>query len=54
MIKSDFHIHTVFCDGKNTPEDMILSAVKKGLDTVGICAHGYTDFDDSFCIKKEQ
>ncbi len=53
MIKTDLHMHTVFCDGKNTPEEMVLSAIKKGLDTVGICAHSYIYFDDSYCIKKD-
>ena len=33
MIKCDLHTHTVFCDGKNTPEEMVLSAIEKGLDT---------------------
>ena len=50
MIKCDLHTHTVFCDGKNTPEEMVLSAIEKGLDTIGICAHCYTAFTDAYCI----
>ena len=29
----DLHMHTTFCDGKNTPEEMVLSAIDKGLET---------------------
>ncbi|MBQ7348555.1 MAG: histidinol-phosphatase [Clostridia bacterium] len=52
MIKLDFHIHSNFCDGKNSAEEMILSAIEKGLDTVGICCHSYTFFDLTYCIKE--
>ena len=30
-------MHTCYCDGACTPEDMILSAIEKGLNTVGYC-----------------
>ena len=53
MKKVDLHNHTYFCDGKNSPEEMILSAIEKGLDVFGLVVHGYTDFDDSFCATKE-
>lgn len=41
MILSDLHAHTCFCDGKDTPEQMVLSAIKKGLKTIGLCVHAY-------------
>lgn len=53
MIAKDLHMHTAYCDGKDTPEDMVLSAVDKGLDTVGISSHSYTFFDESYCMQKE-
>ena len=53
MITKDLHMHTGFCDGNDAPEDMILSAVDKGLDTVGISAHSYTFFYESYCMQKE-
>ena len=49
----DLHMHTSYCDGNNTPEDMILSAIDKGLDTVGVSGHSYTFFDTSYCMQKE-
>ncbi len=51
LIKSDVHIHTTFCDGKSSMEDMVKAAVASGMDTVGISFHSYTDFDRSYCIK---
>lgn len=53
MITKDLHCHTTYCDGNNTPEEMILSAIGKGLDTLGVSAHSYTFFDTSYCMQKE-
>ncbi len=53
MIYSDLHMHTTFCDGKNSAEEMVVSAIEKGLKTVGVCTHSYTDIDLSYCIKQE-
>ncbi len=50
----DLHMHTTFCDGKNTPEEMVLSAIEKGLKTVGISGHAPTPFDASYCIAVEK
>ena len=50
----DIHTHTNFCDGKDTPEDMVLSAIEKGLDTIGILTHSYVEFDLSACIMKDR
>ena len=45
-------MHTCYCDGKNTPEEMVQSAIEKGLSTVGISGHSYTFFDTSYCMQK--
>ena len=54
MVKGDFHMHSTFCDGKNTPEEMVNTAIQKGMTSLGICVHSYQFFDESFCIKKEK
>ena len=54
MMKKDFHMHTRFCDGRDTPEEMVCAAIEKGFSHIGICAHSYTFFDESYCLKKEQ
>ena len=37
----DLHMHTIYSDGKNVPEDMILAAIEKGMDCVGISDHSH-------------
>ena len=54
MIGRDLHCHTCFCDGKNTPEEMVLAAIERGLTTIGISEHGYTAFDSSYCLSLEK
>ncbi len=44
MIRSDFHMHTVFCDGKNTAEEMVLAAIQKGMSHIGFSAHSKRSF----------
>jgi len=39
MNKTNFHMHTTWCDGKNSPEDMIRAAVAKGFSSVGFSSH---------------
>ena len=51
MILRDFHVHTTYCDGKNSPEEMVLSAIEKNLECIGFSAHSYTFFDERYCIK---
>ena len=42
----DLHMHTVFSDGKNTPEEMILRAMEMGMDCVGISDHSHVESDE--------
>lgn len=47
-MKTNFHTHTVWCDGKDTPETMIRSAIEKGFGALGFSSHcAYPD--DSVC-----
>ncbi|MBO5408084.1 MAG: histidinol-phosphatase [Clostridia bacterium] len=48
---SNFHTHTVLCDGKSTPEEVVLSAINKGFSSIGFSGHAPTDFDESYCLK---
>lgn len=54
MITVDLHTHTTYCDGKNTPEEMVKAAIEKGLSCLGFSVHSYTYFDESYCIKKDR
>ena len=48
---ANFHTHSTFCDGKNTPEEIVLKALEKGFSSIGFSGHGYTDFDLRYCMK---
>lgn len=47
----DLHTHSLYSDGKNTPEEMIKAAISIGMKKIGISDHSYTDFDLSYCVK---
>lgn len=38
-MKTNFHTHTTWCDGKDTPEAVVLSAIAKGFDVIGFSSH---------------
>lgn len=46
-VKSNIHTHTTFCDGKNTPEEMLIAAIDAGFDTIGFSGHAGMPFDDN-------
>ena len=47
---ANFHTHTVFCDGKSTPEEVVLSAIQKGFSAIGFSGHGYAPYDLKCCM----
>lgn len=38
-MKTNFHTHSLFCDGKNTIEENVLSAIEKKFDILGFSSH---------------
>lgn len=48
---ANYHTHTTFCDGKNTPEEVILTAIEKGFTVIGFSGHGFTAFDRRYCME---
>ena len=53
MRYSNFHTHTTYSDGKNSVRENIEAAIEKGMSALGFSDHSYTDFDLSYCIKKD-
>lgn len=41
MITTNFHTHTYLCDGRDTPEEMIIAAIEKGFTALGFSGHSY-------------
>lgn len=52
--KISLHNHTCFCDGRNTPEEMILAAIEAGVETLGFSGHSCTSFDPDGCMTIEK
>ena len=50
----DLHTHTNYCDGVNTPKEMLLSAIEKGLKTYGFSSHSYLSFDSSWNMNENE
>lgn len=54
MRYTDLHTHTIFSDGKNTPEEMVLAAIDKNMACIGISDHSYTKMDASYALPPEK
>ena len=54
LIKSNLHTHTCLCDGKDTPEDVVKSAIAQGMNTLGFSGHSYVPFDLPCCMNLEE
>ena len=54
MIFSDFHVHSSFSDGKNTPEEMVQQALSLGMREMGFSDHGYAFYDTDCCIPEDK
>ena len=50
MIRSDYHVHTSFCDGKNSPEEVVQAALSLGMSCLGFSAHSCVSFDPGYCL----
>lgn len=44
-MKTNYHTHTLFCDGANSPEEIILEAIDNGFSEIGISEHAPISFD---------
>ncbi len=53
MILEDFHVHTTFSDGENTPEEMVRAAIGLGVKRLGFSDHAHTPGGESYCMSLE-
>ena len=49
----NLHTHTIYCDGKDTPEELVKQAIKLGMTALGFSGHEYSVNDTDFCMSKE-
>lgn len=51
---SNFHTHTVFCDGTDTPEALVQEALRLGCPAIGFSGHSYAPYDTDYCMSPEE
>lgn len=49
-MRTNFHTHSTWCDGANTPAEMAAAAREKGFSTLGFSSHLAIPFDDGCAI----
>ncbi len=54
MIRQNLHCHTIFDDGADTPEAMVLAARDAGLGSVGISLHSPIPGEEDWCCAPER
>ena len=47
MIKANYHTHSTWCDGKESPRKMIQAAVAKGFEVIGFSSHAMLPESDT-------
>ena len=51
MIYCGYHTHSTFSDGKSTMEEMVQSAIAKGMPVIGISDHSDSPYQD-YCLRQ--
>jgi histidinol-phosphatase (PHP family) len=54
MIRSSYHTHSNFSDGKAPPEEYIIKAIERGFSSLGFSEHGPTKYEKHWEIKKDR
>ena len=54
MILSSPHVHTQFCDGRSTAEEMVQSALAHGFGSIGFSSHAKQYFDHRYAMDDER
>ena len=54
QLRSHAHTHTVYCDGKNTPEEMIQAALERNFVSLGFSIHGWTPYEPALVTLEKE
>ena len=49
----NLHTHTTFCDGADTPEEMVKAAMEKGFSSLGFSGHSYMHYSPYYAARKD-
>lgn len=45
----NLHQHCIFCDGKDTPEEVVLGAIEQGFHSIGFSSHSFSPWAMAYC-----
>ncbi|MCI8332384.1 MAG: histidinol-phosphatase [Clostridiales bacterium] len=54
MIKSNVHTHSTFCDGRDTPREMVQEALARGFCSLGFSSHSPIAYHPSWGMQDEK
>ena len=54
MYRQNLHTHTVYCDGINTPEELVKEALCLGFDSIGFSGHSYMPWRPNVYLNPER
>ncbi|MBR2442481.1 MAG: PHP domain-containing protein, partial [Clostridia bacterium] len=54
MIVNNYHTHTIYCDGANTAEEMVIKAIELGSNELGFSGHSPLPFTNDYAIRLEK
>ena len=52
MYFANYHTHTTFCDGRDTPEQLVQEAIRLGCPALGFSGHSYTPYEAAWMPKE--
>lgn len=52
-MKTNYHTHSTWCDGKDSPEDVVKAAVEKGFDVIGFSSHALLPDCDPWTLQPD-
>ena len=52
MIFANYHTHTTFCDGRDTPEQLVQESIRLGCPALGFSGHSYTPYEAAWMPKE--
>ncbi len=52
MLLTNLHTHSLYCDGSNSLEEMVLSAIDNNFDSLGLSSHGPVNEETDWNIKQ--
>lgn len=49
----NLHQHCTFCDGRDTPEEVVLGAIAQGFDSIGFSSHSFMPWSPTYSTRMQ-